>query len=53
MPQFSPGVLAEILFDQSRCETVESGRYRRVRGEEIPGPGDGQRCFESLTGLLP
>ena len=42
------GVSAEILLDQGRCETVESGGDRRVGSEEIPCAGDGERDVEGL-----
>jgi len=42
------GVSAQILPARAGRETVESGRDRRVRSEEIPRAGDGERDFERL-----
>ena len=40
------------MFDERRSETVKAGGHRRVRGEEVARPGDGQRDFKWLPGLL-
>src|ERR1019366_1045712 len=46
------GVTAEVLFDERRSEAVEASSHCRVRGEQVPRSGDGQRDFEWLPGLL-
>ena len=46
------GVPTEVLLDEGRSKTIEPGGHRRVRGEEVAGPRDGQRDLEGLTGLL-
>ena len=45
-------VAAEVLLDEGRGETVETGGHRRVGGEKVPRPRGGQRGFEGLPGLL-
>ena len=47
------GIAAEVLLDEGRSEAVEAGGHRRVGGEEVARPGDGQRDLEGLPGLLP
>ena len=46
------GIAAEVLLDEGRSETVEAGGHRRVGGEEVARPRDGQRDFEGLPGLF-
>ena len=52
MPSFCLGVSAEVLLDEGRSETVKAGGHRRVGGEEVARPRDGQRHFEGLPGLF-
>ena len=46
------GVPPEVVFDESRSETVEAGGHRRVGGEEVARSRDGQCDFKRLPGLL-
>src|ERR1017187_2402809 len=42
----------KVLFNKARIETVKTGGYCRVSGEEIPRTSCRQRHFEGLPGLF-
>ena len=46
------GITPQVLSDKIRCEAVEAGGDRCVRGKEVAGPGDGQRNLKGLPGRL-
>ena len=50
--EFLLRITAEVLFDESRSETVKAGGHRRVGGKKIPRPRGGQRDFKGLRVLL-
>ena len=39
--EFVLGIVAEVLLDQTRRETIESGGHSRVGGEQVPYARDG------------
>ena len=50
--ELRPCITSEVLLDERRSETIEAGSHRRVGGEKVARPGDGQRDLESPPGFL-
>ena len=46
------GIPAQVLLDEGRSKTVETGGHRRMGGEEITRSRRGQCHFEGLPGLF-
>ncbi len=47
------GITAEVLLDEGRSKTIETGSHRRVGGKEITRPRDRQRDVEWLARFPP
>ena len=52
MPSCCSRITTEVLLDERRRKTIETGSHCRVRGEQIARPRDGQRGLEGPAGFF-